>query len=159
MDQILFETILQDTFLKSLALKRVAGLKDCLLNKVFSQIYSGGDPEITTWVMGLNQTVFAGITPQNIYSVFDRLEKDIKAIEPLILYLPYELPKETVAEIGQKLRTDYGDKFLMDIQIDPNLVAGAALSYKGIYKDSSIKQRLTDNKKAILAIFRKYIKH
>lgn len=166
MDQTLLDYILQDTFIKTLALKKVIGLKDYFLDTIFSlskqeppQTQITEDPEITTWVLSLNPSLLTGINQQNIYAVFDRMEKSIKAIEALVLYLPYELPKENIAEIGQQLRKDYGHNFLMDIQIDPNLVAGIALSYKGIYRDYSVKQRISDNKQAILATFRKYIKH
>ncbi len=166
MDQTLLEYILQDTFVKTLALKKVTGLKDYLLNKAFSSSGQGppetnmtDDPEITTWILSLNPALFSGINQQNIYSIFDQLEKDIKTIEPLVLYLPYELPQEQLTEIGQQLRDSYGSSFLIDIQIDPGLVAGAALSYKGIYQDYSVKQSIFDNKQAILATFKKYIKH
>lgn len=142
----LLDIILQDTFVKNAALKKTAVLKDHLLEKVFT---AKADPQAAKW----------GVTPQNIYEVFDNLEKSIKALEPLVIYLPYELPEEQIIEIGQKLRSDYGKNFLMDIQIDPSLIAGAALSYKGIYKDTSVKQRIIDNQKEILATFRKYIKH
>lgn len=166
MDQTLLETILQDTFIKTLALKKVTGLKDYLLNKVFSSPKQGpskinitDDPEITTWVLSLNPALLTGINQQHIYTIFDQLEKDIKAIEALVLYLPYELPKEQLTEIGQNLREDYGNNFLIDIQINPDLVAGVALSYKGIYKDYSVKQSISLNKKAILTTFKQYIKH
>jgi F0F1-type ATP synthase delta subunit len=99
------------------------------------------------------------ITPQNIYATFETLEKDIKTIEPLILYLPYELPDEEISQIGTKLRADYGNKFLIEVNIDPNLIAGCALSFKGIYKDYSIKQKIADNKQQILSTFRQYVKH
>lgn len=152
---MLLEVILSDTFVKNTALKKTAALKDYIL-------YAGTgseDPEMAKWVLDLDPAVYSGINPQNIYAVFDNLEKSIKAEEPLIIYLPYELPEEQITEIGQKLRTDYGKNFLMDIQIDPSLIAGAALSYKGIYKDTSVKQRIIDNRKEVLAKFRKYIKH
>lgn len=166
MDQTLLETILQDTFIKTLALKKVIGLKDYLLDRIFSLAKQGppktsitDDPEIITWVLSLNPSLLTSINQQNIYSVFDKMEKSIKAIEALVLYLPYELPKEQLTEIGQNLREDYGNNFLIDIQINPDLVAGVALSYKGIYKDYSVKQSISLNKKAILATFRQYIKH
>lgn len=167
MEQTLLETILQDTFIKTRALKRVTGLKDYALNRIFSSLEQGSllkadtmkDPEITTWISSLNPTFLGGINQQNIYKIFGQLEKDVKAIEPLVLYLPYELPEETITEIGQKLREDYGKNFLIDIQIDPALIAGAALSYKGVYRDHSVRKNIFDNKKAILETFRKYIKH
>lgn len=165
MTNTLLEVILQDTFTKNLALKRVAALRNHLVNKLFKASESKAgkniteDPEITTWVLNLNPETLHGITASNVYKTFDNLEASIKLGEPLILYLPYELPAEEIMKIGYRLRADYGLQFLMDIQIDPNLIAGCALSYKGIYKDFSVKQKILDNKKEILAGFRKYVKH
>lgn len=162
---MLLDVILSDTFVKNAALKKTAALKDYLLKRVFSENQTplektgNEDPEISKWVLNLDPAVYSGINPQNIYTVFDNLEKSIKGLEPLVIYLPYELPEEQITEIGQKLRSDYGKNFLMDIQIDPSLIAGAALSYKGIYKDTSVKQKIMDQRKEVLAEFRKYIKH
>lgn len=166
MDQTLLQIILQDTFIKTDSLKKVICLKDYLVNKIFSlpgqdhpKTEITEDPSVTTWILSLDTALLSNINQQNIYTVFDQLEKSVKAIEPLVLYLPYELPEETITEIGQKLREDYGNNFLMDIQINPALIAGAAISFKGIFRDYSVKQNILDNKKAILATFRKYIKH
>ena len=166
MTNTLLETILQDSFIKTIALKKVTGLKDYLLTKVFSPSKQGppitgitDDREITSWILSLDPVVLSKINQQNIYSIFDQLEKDIKAIEPLMIHLPYELPAEQIAKIGQKLREDYNNKFLLDIQINPALIAGAALSYRGIYRDYSVRQSISDQREAILATFRKYIKH
>lgn len=161
----ILDIILQNTFVKNTALKKTTALKDYLLKRVFSKNQTplentgNEDPVMTKWVLDLDPAVYSDINPQNIYAVFDNLEKSIKDCEPLIIYLPYELPEEQIIEIGQKLRTDYGKNFLMDIQIDPGLIAGVALSYKGIYKDTSVKQRIMDQRKEVLAEFRKYIKH
>lgn len=164
MENIL-DIILADTFVKNTALKRLAALKDHLLTKVFSENSSPPaqtrieDPELSLWILKISPNYFVNLNAQNIYEVFADLEKNIKACEPLVIYLPYELPQEQIAQIGQKLRANFGKNFLMEIQIDPSLIAGCSLSYKGIYKDTSVKQRIADNQKEILAIFRKYIKH
>lgn len=166
MDQTLLEYILQDTFTKTFALKKVIALKDYLLTKIFSSPKQTSeenniteDPEITIWVANLDPAVYSWINPQNIYEIFENLEKSIKAIEPLMLYLPHEIPLAYITEIGQKLRADYGKSFLMDIHIDPNLIAGPALSYRGFYRDYSVKQKIMDNRQEVLSTFRKYIKH
>lgn len=152
----LLEAILSNTFIKNQAEKKVMVLKDYLLDNLFAQ---GKKTATDEWVTSLDKKVLESITPQNVYSVFDKMEADIKAIEPLVLYLPYELPETEIVQIGTSLRSDYGASFLIEITIDPNLIAGCALSFKGIYKDYSLKQKIADNKQAILETFRKYVKH
>ncbi|MDD2823557.1 MAG: F0F1 ATP synthase subunit delta [Candidatus Daviesbacteria bacterium] len=166
MDTNLFELILSDSYIKNQAEKRILALKNYILGGIFIDSKekklkeaATDNPKLDLWINSIDKKVLSKITPQNIYSTFEVLEKEIKAIEPLILYLPYELPDEEVAQIGTKLRADYGKKFLMEITIDPSLIAGCALSFRGIYKDYSVKQKITDNKQEILAAFRQYVKH
>jgi len=166
MSSNLLELILSDTYIKNQAEKKIIALKNYLLEDIFT---TGKDiktkknvvdsPQLATWVANFDKKALSMITPQNIYATFETLEKDIKTIEPLILYLPYELPDEEISQIGTKLRADYGNKFLIEVNIDPNLIAGCALSFKGIYKDYSIKQKIADNKQQILSTFRQYVKH
>lgn len=166
MAEDLLNVILRDTFIKNQAERRVVALKNYLLSGMFktgkteaAPKTATDNPEIQVWLSKLDKKVLEAITAQNVYAVLDKTEADLKAIEPLVLYLPYELPPDEVAAIGARLRSDYGPKFLMEITIDPNLIAGCAISYKGIYKDYSVKQRIVDNKQAILETFRRYVKH
>lgn len=161
----LLEVILSDTFVKSQAEKKVIALKNYLLNDIFVSNKTTdtktdvNNPKLNMWLTSLDKKVLSSITPQNIYATFNKMEADIKAIEPLVLYLPYELPESEITQIGRQLRSDYGPNFLIEVTIDPNLIAGCALSYKGIYKDYSVKQKIADNKQAILETFRRYVKH
>lgn len=161
----LLDIILADTFIKSDSLKKVVVLRNHLVKKIFNTSIApetadiSEDPKMTIWVLNLNPALFSAITQANVYTTFDNLESTIKAIEPLMLYLPYELPEKEVTQIGNKLRDDYGPHFLMEINMDPNLIAGCAISFKGIYKDYSVKYRITEKKQAILSTFRQYVKH
>lgn len=162
----LLEVILSNTFTKNQAEKKIIVLKNFLLNNIFAiskkKVSSEAitdNPKLALWVENLDKSVLSSVTPQNIYEIFEKMETEVKAIEPLVLYLPYELPEEEINQIGTTLRKDYGPKFLIEISIDPNLIAGCALSYKGIYKDYSVRQKITDNKQEILAIFKNYVKH
>ncbi|MFA5932487.1 MAG: F0F1 ATP synthase subunit delta [Microgenomates group bacterium] len=162
----LLTIILSDTYIKNQAEKKVLALKNYLLSSLFTEgkktmtaKTTADNPELDIWIKSLDEKIIKGITPQNVYSVFDKTEADIKAVEPLVLYLPYDLPGEEITQIGRMLRKDYGPKFLIEVTIDPNLIAGCALSYKGIYKDYSVKQRISDNKEAILKSFKQYVKH
>ncbi|MCL4398032.1 F0F1 ATP synthase subunit delta [Patescibacteria group bacterium] len=88
---------------------------------------------------------------------FDKAREEIKTIEPLYLYLPAQVPEENLQSIVGKLRRDYGDRFLIEIKIDPALLGGCALSYKGIYKDYSLKAKLEKNREALKKEFDKFL--
>lgn len=159
----LLKVILADTFTKNAAEKKLLTLKNHLLDTMFTtspkKEAKSENPELATWLTKVNKKALEDITNKNVYAVFDKAESELKAVEPLVLYLPYELPEEEMTAIGLRLRRDYGENFLMEVTIDPNLIAGCALSFKGIYKDYSVKQRIADNKQAILESFKQYVKH
>jgi len=75
---------------------------------------------------------------------FDETKNKIEAIEPLHISVPVELPDEEIAKIIAKLRQEYGKEFLMEIKFDKSLIGGCALSYKGVYKDYSVKAKLNN---------------
>lgn len=77
---------------------------------------------------------------------FDAARATIEAIEPLYLYLACDLPQEEVTKIAQKLRKDYGKDFLIETKVQPELIGGCAMSYKGVYKDYSLKGKIQNLK-------------
>jgi F0F1-type ATP synthase delta subunit len=159
MDSNLTNIILKDTYLKSLALKKTADLKDYFINQVFKTSKSQNTKPVDNHLRGLDPNDIKGINSDNVYDVFQKTTEELEKIEPLIVYLPAPLPEEEINKIGESLRKSYGDNFLMDIKYDPTLITGASLSYKGVYKDYSVKKKIEDQKEAILSIFKRYIRH
>lgn len=82
--------------------------------------------------------------PENGSVDFAAAREEIAAIEPLYLYLPVEFPQETLKEIVAKLRQDFGVNMLLEIKLDRDLIGGCALSYKGVYKDYSLRSRFAE---------------
>ncbi len=74
--------------------------------------------------------------------IFAKAKAEIVAIEPLHLFLPRGLPDGELEKIVGKLRKSYGPKFLVEIKFQGDLIGGCAMSYKGVYKDYSIKNKL-----------------
>jgi len=71
--------------------------------------------------------------------------KKIDSLEPLHLFLPKEIPDEELEKIANYLR-ESNKNLLLEIKIEPELLGGCALSYKGVYKDYSLKTKLTNLK-------------
>jgi len=49
-------------------------------------------------------------------------------------------------------------RLVFDFKVDPSLIGGCAFVYKGVYKDYSLRARISDNKDKIIGEFRKYFK-
>lgn len=159
MNSDLTEIILKDTYLKTLALKKTEDLKEYFVDQVFQNSKSSNIKLSDEHLKELDLNNIKGITSDNIYSIFEKTGLEIKSIEPLIIYLPTPMPEEEISKIGEFVRKSYGENFLIDIKYDPTLIAGAALSYKGVYRDYSVKNKIDSQKESILSIFKKYIKH
>lgn len=86
-----------------------------------------------------------------IENLKDNLPKAVKTLEqipPVVLYLPFELPEANLKEIALSLRAILPNA-LLEIKYSTFLIAGCALSYRGIYKDYSIKAKLGEKREEI----------
>lgn len=161
MSNKILDEILADTFVQSQALHRISALKSLVLVQLFAgkgqekAVAPEIDPQLapgqqTPWIVSLNPKIYQHFNKDNVYQMFEELEQTIKKIEPLTLYLPFELPENELAKIGAQLRHDFGQNFLMEVKIDPSLLAGCALIWKGVYKDYSLKRKIEENRQKIL---------
>lgn len=88
-------------------------------------------------------------------NIFSLPEKTLRAIEPVVLYLPFELPEEGIKKIVGKLREGDNKSCLIEIKYDPSLLAGCAISYKGNYKDYSLRAKLAEKRRELEIIVEK----
>ncbi len=49
-------------------------------------------------------------------------------------------------------------ELLFDVKIDSSLIGGCAISYKGVYRDYSLKARIAANKANLMEEFRGYLR-
>lgn len=143
MDSNLLNLILSNTFTPAQALNKLHQLKKKAV-AVFFQVSPKPDPILPQY-----------INRDNVYQVFEAAEKEIKAIPALVIYLPIELPSEQLIILGNYVRKFFNnDHFLIEVKLDPTLLAGPAFVWQGIYKDYSIRQKLLENHQAILEIIK-----
>lgn len=167
----LLDQLLANTYTQTEALSRLRALRDLILVQLFgsktkstraerppSPDGMGPTGQQTLWLTSLDKDFYSQFNRKNVYGLFDSLEREIKKNKPLVIYLPFELPEESVTDLGQRLRKNFGKNFLAEIKIDPLLIAGCSLVWNGIYKDYSIRQKITDNRERILAMIGEYIK-
>lgn len=157
----MFPNLIAQTYTIQELQGRLQFLKQYLKMQLFVQEPSGlqsntnkFSSEDLVWLETLPADFLKGITRENLEQTFMDFENQIKAIKPLVIMVPTELPKNMVSEITNKLRSDYGPNFFIDVEIDPSLIAGCALVWNGNLRDYSIKKRIEDMKPDILAIFK-----
>lgn len=156
------QQILNQTYTRALALKRVELLRIVVNQRLFSKAIKETPTDLSeedqAWINSLGEGLFKQFNKDTAIKLISTIEDEINTIQPLTLFVPVELPKREIEAIGQQLRQAYGPTFLFEVKLNPLLIAGAALVWKGIYKDYSLHQKIADNHSAILAKFKEYIK-
>lgn len=156
----ILNTILSDTYTLTQLKHRLRILKNYLLKNFF-----GGDMKLAeaatadlNWLKSLDHTFYQNFHQDNVYDIFTNLEAEIKKISPLTIYLTFEPDSSTCASIGMFARKRFNSSLILDIKYDPSLIAGAALVWKGVYKDYSLRAKIAEKKTEILQSFKRFLR-
>lgn len=85
------------------------------------------------------------IDPANRASLkkfMESLREDIKNMEVLGLTLAFQPKEHTLSLISDWLMLNLGSQVLLDIKVDPDLVAGVAVDFRGKHTENSIKAKI-----------------
>lgn len=150
------ELLLATTYSLSKLRKRIRVVRNHIMKKFFNQAEDQEllEAEDKIWLESMNNIFLFQFTKENAYQKLDELEKEISKIQPLIIYVAFDIPSEEVEKIGIWLRREINPYLLCEIKQDPEIIGGCALSWKGIYKDYSLRKRAEDNKDQIIGIFK-----
>lgn len=160
MDDIL-ATILKNTYSQSSLKHRLRLLKSCLLQGFFGADTDNPPPlaDDLKWLKSLPPDFYQKFTKDNVYEIFSALEKLSADLKVLTIYLTFEPDELTLNQLGTTARNNFNfPVLLLDIKIDPNLIAGAALSWKGVYRDYSLRAKLEGKKSEISESFRRFLR-
>lgn len=165
MDQAVL-TLLSKTQIKTQALKRLRIIKE-FLNYVFFdlKVSSEVSEKIDDFIKNqqfdvssskevkilylVGKPFYELFDPRNLTSQLKNLEDAITNTHEVIVHTPFEMPDEEIERLGTWFKANFGETFLFELSSDPSLIGGCALSYKGIYKDYSLKSKILENKSNI----------
>ncbi|OGE64836.1 hypothetical protein A3I48_04475 [Candidatus Daviesbacteria bacterium RIFCSPLOWO2_02_FULL_36_7] len=150
--------ILKDTYSLSQLKHRLRILKSSLLKAFFGGENLTFSPTQLSWLKSLPTEFYQKFNKDNVYQIFTEIEKEISKLKTLTIYLTFEPDELTLTQLGAYVRTNFGPNFLLDIKLKPDLIAGPALVWKGIYKDYSLKAKLEARKAEILQEFKKFLR-
>lgn len=150
--------ILQDTYSTTSLRHRLRILKSYISNHIFAnQSQQEVAAEDSAWLSSLSPIFYQKFTAQNVTEIFNSIDVELKKIKILIMYLPFDADDTVAKQIGQYARRAYNQLILLDIKFDPNLTAGCALTWNGIYKDYSLRSKVQERKGDILESFKKFL--
>lgn len=119
------------------------------------------DPADRLWLASLGQTWSQQCNKRNVYQIIESLEKEIGKIKPLVIYISFDMPDEEIEKLGIWLRGQFApngsERIVFEIKHDPNLIGGCALSWRGVYRDYSVRAKIEANKEKILASFKTFL--
>lgn len=160
MDEIL-AVILKDTYALTQLKSRLRVLKSTLVKTFFGSKEPDLPipPQDLNWLKSLPESFYQKFNKDNIYQIFTELEAKIPKLSVLTMYLVFEPDFMTLNEIGITARTTFSQPaLLVDIKLNPGLIAGTALVWKGIYKDYSVKAKIEQGREEILQEFKKFLR-
>lgn len=81
-------------------------------------------------------------------------QKEIEEAGELVIYTANQLTPDQLAVVGKKARELFGEELFLDCRVDTSLIAGAAVSIGGQYRDYSLKMKLAEAKGKIREIYK-----
>lgn len=159
MDETL-ATILKDTYSIYQFKSRLRLLKSNLLKNLFGSSQQPNtlfSPADLNWLKSLPANFYQQFNKDNVYDQLATLEKEVAKLPVLIMYLTFEPDDTTLTDIGSFARKNFGALFL-DIKLNPKLIAGTSLVWKGRIKDYSLRASLEAKKTEIFQEFKKFLR-
>lgn len=155
----LLNIILKDTFSQRQLNHNLLILRSYLSQKIFgSQKEASFSPADLNWLNNLDPNLYQEFNSQNAFELLDQLELELKKVVPLVLYIGFEADDITIAQICAFARNAFQKpNLILDVKLNPGLIAGCAFSWKGIYKDYSLKAMIDQRKTEILQNFQKFL--
>lgn len=162
MDQEILNTILQTTYSLVNLKHRLRILQSYFLKAFFGETEATVNIPLSTqdsnWLKSLPESFYQKFTKDNVYEIFATLEQT-NNFKILTIYLTFEPDDATLTQIGTLARQNFNlPNLLLDIKLDQNLIAGTALSWKGIYKDYSIRAKIEERRSELLKEFKKFLR-
>lgn len=153
----LLSIILKDTYSLTQLKHRLNVLKSYFLQTFFGNLNKLGQKD-ESFLKSLPESFYNEFNKDNVYNLFNDLENQISKLPSLTIYLSFEADDQTLSQIGEFARKTYNPLLMLDVKLDPNLIAGAALSWKGVYKDYSLRVKLKEKETEITQSFKKFLR-
>ena len=140
---------------------RVRILKSYLINAIFSSkdTIPSLEQQDLEWLSSPGEDFYKQFNKDNLYTIFNQLEAQITSLKPLIIYLPFESDDNIALQIASFARTKFNNQNIcLDVKYDPNLIAGCALVWNGVYKDYSLRSKIEEKKAEVLDSFKQFFR-
>ena len=154
----ILNTVLINTYTLPQLKHRLSTLKTYLEQGFFGAPLPQSLQMDNPWIKSLPPDFLQSFNKDNLTEIFKETESRINNLPLLVLYLAFKADDTTQEQIGIFIRKTFNSPLLLDIKYDPRLIAGCALSGKGIFHDFSLKMKIEEKKLEILQSFKKFLR-
>lgn len=167
----LLETILTNTYTKADLEHRLGLLKEFLefqffkphqnlnltylLNDFINEKKEPRDEFNALFAWGFD--FFNRFKEQNLYENLKEIGAQSLELPVVEMFLPIVLPIYEVPKLGNWLRENVSKNILVDLRLDPKLIGGCALAWKGTYRDFSLRFYIEKRKESVQKVIEDYL--
>ena len=139
--------------------RRLLLLKNFLFKKFFNSEFKKEDFEAKDlqWLDSLGAEFLDQFTKINLMGILEKLEAELKKLPVLTIYIPFEMPDQEAQNLGKWLKENIAPDVIFELRINPDLIGGAAFSYKGVYKDFSLVTKIAEERDKVVGAFKGYL--
>lgn len=167
--------LLPYTYTRNQAIKRLRLIKEFLnfafftnqtgddFNTLFEKFKSKylrenalSDIKELNFIHSLGVSFFKLFTPATLHLQLEQLEEQLLKNKTITLHIPFDLPDESVQELGVWFKQNLDATVLFNVVLDPTLIAGCAISFNGNYRDYSIKSKLKNTHTEVLNLLNSF---
>lgn len=164
---LLKDQIFATTYTKPVLLRKLRILKELINYKVFKAPQADGHLLLEhfrqqsslyqeqSWLEKFLPLI-EQITASNIDPIIQTLENLSQSVQMIILYTPFSMPEDYQEKVGSWIKQNLGSNFFIDLSVDPELIGGCAISYKGIYRDESLSALIKRQETDIIASLKEF---
>lgn len=172
MEQKILDELLKDTFTLEVLRKRYQALKGKIEGDIYHQkgesrgmnhesgdMEDGKKRETEDGLEGFDKSLLREIKSSDYTRVSEYIENFIRNLEALSIYFVFVPDEKQIKEVGNWLRQNLKNpRLIFQVKVDPALIGGCAIAYKGVYKDYSLRSKISANKSRLIEEFRKYFR-
>lgn len=80
-------------------------------------------------------------------------------IPVVTLSVPMEIPEVEAERVGQFVRRTFGKTVIVDFKVNPAIIGGCGMSWKGVYYDFSLPYYIKKNREKLITLINSYAKN
>lgn len=163
-EEKILDELLKDTFTLEVLRKRYQVLKRKIEGDIYHQKDDVSNSEheeknSDDGLDGFDKSILRDVKGSDYSKVSEYIENFIKNLEALSIYFVFVPDEKQIKEVGTWLRGNLKNpRLIFQVKVDPALIGGCAIAYKGVYKDYSLRSRIGENKSKLIEEFRKYFR-